>query len=346
MSDLRDFLERTFAAAGGVLPFDAFMAAALYDPKHGYYTAGIGEVGGERGDFATAATLSDGLGRAIARWIVEESNHHAWRGPVPVLEVGGGNGALASAVLKALGWRGRRRVRYHLVEISPVLKGLQHKRLGRAAFGRGATWHGSIGEALEACGGRALVFSNELVDAFPAKWLIREGGRWAEICVAYEAGSGLREVFRDLPSDLDPGDFSAMALTDPPVGQRIELLSSYRNWLGELASACNAGSLLTIDYGGETAEAIYRHRPGGTLRAYHRHERIEGGGIYARFGRQDLTSDVNFADLVAWGGRLGFTTVRQGTQGEFLRRYGCGADAMAEEAPGTAFRVLEQRREA
>jgi SAM-dependent MidA family methyltransferase len=64
--------------------------------------------------------------------------------------------------------------------------------------------------------------------------------------------------------------------------------------------------MLTIDYGANSAEEIYDRRPGGTMRAYHRQQRIEGGGIYARFGRQDLTSDVNFADLVRWGEALGW----------------------------------------
>lgn len=101
--------------------------------------------------------------------------------------------------------------------------------------------------------------------------------------------------------------------------------------------------MLTIDYGADTAAEIYARRPGGTLRAYHRHERIEGGGVYARFGKQDLTCDVNFADLVGWGEESGWETVRLGSQGDFLGRFGSARDAMADDGPGTAFRVLEQR---
>jgi len=343
MPDLRAFLEETFETAGGELSFEDFMALALYDPAHGYYTASIHDVGGERGDFATAPTLTPALGRAMARWLREERNRRGWRGRVDVIEVGGGSGALAEAVLRSLGWRGRRRFRYRLVEISPVLRARQRERLRRF---RGVCWHDDAVETLGAAGGRALIFSNELIDAFPAKWLRWDasGGRWREIAVRFDRENGLREAFRDPPADLDLADFSAAARTDRPDGQRIEIQPTVRDWLERLAGAWHSGSMLTIDYGGEVDE-VHHRRPGGTLRGYWRNERVEGGGIYRRFGKQDLTLDVNFTDLRSWGRRFGFEEVGCETQRAFLERFGEGGDAMADSAAGEAFRVLEQRRD-
>jgi len=323
------------------MPFDEFMSRALYDPAHGYYTAGIAEVGGRHGDFATSATLSDGLGKAVAAWIRSEIARLRWPGPVPVIEMGAGNGALAATVLKSLGWLGRRRVRYHLVEVSPVLRELQRRRLGR----RIAAWHDSPEAALASVGGRALLFSNELVDAFPAKWLRFGNGVWHEIWTSFDPVRGLREEFRELSEGLVPETFSAIALPHPIDGQRIEILPSYRQWLRDWIPHWQAGSMLTIDYGEATAEAIYSKRLGGTLRGYFRHQRVEGGSVYARFGKQDLTADVNFADLAAWGQECGIETVALTPQRRFLERYGCGEDAMAESEAGEAFWVLEQRRE-
>lgn len=339
MPDLRTFLEDTFAARGGTMPFEEFMALALYDPEHGYYTHGITDVGGARGDFATSATLSDALSRAIARWIVEEIAAHRWTGPVHVIEVGGGNGALAAGILRSLGWWRRRSIRYHLVEVSPVLRELQQKRLGASSV-----WHETIADALAAADGKALIFSNELVDAFPAKWLRWEGTRWEEIHVAYDPAQGMGEAFHPPADELSPDDFYAMALTKPLPGQRIEIHPLFRDWLRKLAPFWHEGSMLTIDYGADSADAIYARRPGGTLRAYHRQQRIEGGGIYARFGKQDLTSDVNFSDLVRWGAELGWETIRLGSQRDFVTRHNVGAGTMGGEGPGEAFRVLEQRR--
>lgn len=338
MPDLRTFLEDALAARGGAMPFEVFMALALYDPEHGYYSKHIADVGGARGDFATSATLSDALSRAIARWIVEEIAAHRWTGPVHVIEVGGGNGALAAGILRSLGWWRRRSIRYHLVEVSPVLRGLQRKRLGASV-----AWHETIADALAAAGGKALIISNELVDAFPAKWLRWDGTRWDEIHVAYDPAQGMGEVFLPLADVVSPDDFSALALTERSPGQRIEIHPSFRDWLRKLAPLWHEGSMLTIDYGADSADAIYARRPGGTLRAYHRQQRIEGSGIYARFGKQDLTSDVNFADLVRWGAELGWETIRLGSQRDFLTRHDMGAGTMSGEGPGEAFRVLEQR---
>lgn len=339
MPDLREFLDRSFAARGGAMPFDEFMALALYDPGHGYYTTGIGDVGGRGGDFATSATLSPGLGRAIAGWARAEIAHHGWRGAVDLIEIGGGNGALAAAVLKALGWWRRRSTRYRLVEVSPALRERQRRRLGRAV----AAWHGTVGEALAASRGRALIVSNELVDAFPAKWLRFSEGAWREVWVRREGG-GVREEFREPGEDLAQGAFSAPGLADPEEGRRVELHASFRDWQGKWAPAWREGSILTIDYGAATADAIYSRRPGGTMRAYFKHERIEGAGVYARFGKQDLTCDVNFADLAAWGEALGWETAFLEPQARFFERFGAAGDAMGRGDPGESFLVLSQRR--
>lgn len=342
MSDLREFLRIRFEKAGGAVSFEDFMAMAIYDPEHGYYSRQIEDVGGNRGDFATSATLSEGLARAITRWIERESEHHEWHGQVTVIEVGAGNGALAQSLLKGLGWWKRRRLRYRIVEVSAPLRVRQKQRL----TGLGVAWHSSIGEALDAADGRALIFSNELIDAFPARWLrwSADDRQWHEIFVDYSPAGGLKETFRLLPRGFPLDTFAALRRRDWPDGQRVEIQPMVQRWLANLADHLNQGSLLTIDYGGSTAE-IYERRPSGTLRAYHRHQRIEGGGVYARFGQQDLTVDANFDDLREWGEEFGLETVRYESQRQFLERHGAGLDPMAGPGPGDAFRVLHQRKD-
>ncbi|MEM9016865.1 MAG: SAM-dependent methyltransferase [Verrucomicrobiota bacterium] len=342
MPDLRSFLHETFQKAGGWLPFDQYMAMALYDPHFGYYTSGIEDVGGVRGDFATSATLSGGLGKAVANWLREEAEYHDWTSSIPIIEVGAGNGELAATILKSLGWWGRRKFEYHIVDVSEPLRERQKLRLKASAV----TWHPSIHEALETTEGRGLVFSNELVDAFPAKWLrwIEMEECWLEVGVKFDREKGIGEILNPLPNGFPEHDFSAMAMRELPAGQRIEIQPLYRSWLINFAESWQTGSLLTIDYGGRPEE-IYRRRPEGTLRGYFRQERIEGPGIYQRFGKQDLTLDVNFLDLIRWGEELGFEMVLEESQAEFLNRWGESADPMAKSGAGEAFRVLHQRRD-
>ena len=71
-------------------------------------------------------------------------------------------------------------------------------------------------------------------------------------------------------------------------------------------------------------------------------------------GRQDVTADVNFTDLIAWGESLGWSTGKFATQREFLLEHAMGLEARAssdatvsflldEHGAGTAFKVLVQR---
>jgi SAM-dependent MidA family methyltransferase len=330
-SRFRSFL----AQRGGAVPFSEFMEAALYDPANGYYTRRIKTVG-RGGDFSTAATLSPLLGRAIVGWMREgeQFNH--------LIEVGPGNGALAAAVLKELGWWKRRGTTLWLVEKSPVLRAQQQAKLKQGRV----RWVDSVTEALERAGGEAMIYSNELVDAFPvilAEW--REGA-WQEVWLELTAEGRLVETLRPLKEEI-----SSVALReqwDRPEGQRVEIPWSFREWLAAWRPAAKNVRMLTIDYGGRFPE-LHARRPAGTLRAYLRHERKQGTAIYENMGSQDLTADVCFDDLIHWGGELGLETILHLTQGEFLQRYGKPNSAslneeyvMREDGAGGAFRVLAQ----
>lgn len=341
MPNLRAFLKTKFEASGGSMSFEEFMALALYDSEFGYYGANINDVGNGRGDFATTSTLSSGLGQAIGRWIQSEIDEICWDGPISIIEVGPGSGSLAVEVLKQFGWWRRRKLDYHLVEVSPVLRKRQKKRLR----GRRVSWHASIEDALLKTNGRALIYSNELFDAFPAKWLRSTGepNQWDEICVSYNEKEGLKEFWRELSDTIDPVDFSAMPLQGMKAGRRIEIQLSVKSWISELGESWKAGSMLSVDYGGDPND-IYGRNLMGTVRGYFKNERINGGRVYSRFGKQDLTVDVNFTDVENWGRDSGIETVFRETQEEFLIRHGVENDPLIETGAAAEFQVLHQRK--
>lgn len=313
------------------------MAAALYDPETGYYTRRIREVGW-RGDFATAATLSQALGRAIAHWAWAERSGNGGRWHL--VEVGAGSGEMARTILETLGWWRRRSLRYHIVEVSAPLREHQQARLGSRAV-----WHSGIAEALLACGGEALIISNELVDAFPCRLVERTSQGWAEVWV----GDAFSESLVPVGDDEIPASLLAWS---PAPGQRCEIHRAYHRWLAECAAALADGTLLTVDYGGSPAE-IYHRRPRGTVRAYAQQTRCEGAEVFQNPGRRDLTADVNFDDLLAAGARTGFENVSLTTQREFLQTHLPDFEADSDPAlqfladplgAGTAFKVLQQRK--
>ncbi len=273
---------------GTLLSHEEFMRLALHDPRTGYYARKITGIG-TRGDFTTAPMLSETLARAVGAWAVRAMKECGCR---DLIEIGPGEGRLMESVRAGLPWLSRWKTRFHLVETSGPLREIQEKRLGKRV-----RWHSTPGEALAACGGRAVIFSNELVDAFPARRFRKTAESWRETGVSFGENGLAGEVL--LPPTDHPPESSIFALPHRE-GQHVEVHESYRLWLEGWLPDWKQGRMLTIDYGAEAA-VLYHRRPAGSLRGYLLHQRIEGDAIYQNIGRQDLTVDVNFTDLVEWG---------------------------------------------
>lgn len=310
------------------IPFEEFMARALHDPRHGYYARRITGVG-RRGDFTTAPMLSEAPARAIAAWAARALRETGCR---DLIEIGPGEGTLAAAVRKSLPWHLRWRTRLHLVESSEPLIALQRKLLGKHA-----AWHRDMPSALQVCGGRAVIFTNELVDAFPVRRFQKTDYGWREIAVSHDENQRARESLLPLAPLPDSSGFSETH----PLGQIIEVHESYRRYLASFLPAWKAGRMLTIDYG-SSADSLYHRRPRGTTRAYLLQQRLEGPAIYENPGRQDLTADVNFTDLQNWSSPW-ISSQNLMPLRNFL---GSPGDPLLHDAQGAgdAFQVLEQAK--
>ncbi|MES2439261.1 MAG: class I SAM-dependent methyltransferase [Verrucomicrobiota bacterium] len=307
------------------------MAHALHDPQHGYYARRISGVG-RRGDFTTAPMLSEAPARAIAAWAARAMKETGCR---DLIEVGPGEGRLASGVLDHLPWHVRWKTRLHLVETSAPLAARQREMLRNRA-----SHHTRIQDALNACGGKAVIYSNELVDAFPVRRFQKTPDGWQELAVEFDGQKRANESL--LPPAPLPD--STGFLESHPPGQWIEVHESYRRHLADWMPWWKSGRMLTIDYGAE-AETLYHRRPRGTLRAYLLQQRLEGAAIYENPGRQDLTADVNFTDLMHWS--QPWVAEQQITSfGSFLHPHQSAHDpSLSDEAgAGGAFLVLDQKR--
>jgi SAM-dependent MidA family methyltransferase len=326
------WLAQAVQARGGRVRFDQYMELALYEPVHGYYSAQMKTVG-KGGDFSTSTTMDDSLGRALSGWIRAEIQTLQLAHPT-IIELGSGTGRLACIILRH--FRPWEKLRYYVVDIRA--RSQPSRRIKRFSLVR---------EALNAAGGIAIIFSNEFVDAFPCRRLVRTKSGWDEIWLELQDG---RWVERTMPALAAPQ--SRLLSPSFGVGQVVEVHESYYSWLKELCSRLHQGALLTIDYGGSAVEN-YRGKLSGTLRAFFEHQRLEGMEIYRRPGRQDLTADVNFEDLRNWGRALGLREIGYSTQLDFIRQW--YPDALKSENPrtrlvldplgaGTAFKVLHQRK--
>lgn len=322
-------------AHGNWISMEQFMELALYDEAGGYYSRHIPGIG-FRGDFSTTATMGDLLARRlIAQW---RQCCRACRRRLPFLEIGGGNGDLAMAILRGLTLWERLFVRYYMVDRSLALRNLQ-KMVG----GNAVTVCPDMEKALRKTDGRAFIFSNELPDAFPARQFVFQGGEWLELGLAVEDGRIIRQAWAhgELPASSAFGRWAQ-------EGQVIEVQESYFKWYAGWQELWKCGSFITIDYG-QTNDKVYYRRPQGSLRGYKAHTLLSADELPAMAGHCDITADVNFTDLIQLAKGSQADVIQYMSQHEFLAplaRPDRPEDQHAIAIPGAGdyFNVLLQHR--
>jgi SAM-dependent MidA family methyltransferase len=352
-----DGIAEAIAAEGGRVPFARYMDLALTHSTDGYYRGGE-DVLGPHGHFTTAPCVSpefNGAVERILRDLVDAAVSPQGGGAetVTLVELGGGRGDLAKAVLR--GWDRyrpdlRERVTYVVVEVNGPLRDKQRRALtGVMARGWRVEWVGSAGEALEVSPGTSVLgLGNEFIDALPVHLIDVRGDEpleaWVELHRTGEAGASrlcAREVWgATTPEALaelrqlfgTAGATELRALTSDGI---IEVRPAAARLLEQLAAAARACCLLTVDYGGWFGGPVCGVAPAPpyrrTVRGYFRHQ-LETDP-YARIGRQDLTADVDFRALDLHGRRAGFETVLYTTVADLLKAGG-GEDTL---------RVLRER---
>jgi SAM-dependent MidA family methyltransferase len=300
-------------ARGGAVTFRDFMAIALYDPEHGYYSSAEPRYG-RSGDFLTAPTASPWYARVVGRFMRDLS---AEAGSVAVVDVAAGDGAFLGELDAALG-DGRRQVVDSLwaVERSPAMRA----RIGASVPRASVVAH--IDELPRDLGRPAVLHACELYDAFPVHRV--EGGStgpWEQWVV--EEGDGLRIEGRPpLPAVRAYLADHRIALAEGQVAElNLEARASHRR----LLEGAGEGLALVLDYGYETRR-LYRARGrrAGSLATYRRHRL--GRDPLESPGEVDLTSHVNWDDLRLAATDAGWVEIGLWPLAEFLVRAGLAAE--------------------
>jgi SAM-dependent MidA family methyltransferase len=327
MSSLADRLRREIARHGAI-SFARFMELALYSPEGGYYERHSNPIG-RRGDFLTSVSAGPLFGRLLAfqfaEWFARTDSPQP---PWIILEAGAHDGQLAHDILSWLAEHRRflfNAVEYRILEPSSRRTATQRKAL--QAYAAYVRWFSSWEEVPPV--DRGIIFSNELLDAFPVHrlgWDARQN-RWFEWGVTQEQ-SGFRWVRLDPEASsatglgLAPGlfwpDLHPDLLAVLPDGFSTEVCPAAAAWWKQAAAALGSGCLLTIDYGFTSEEFFLPHRADGTLRAYAAHHLSPD--VLARPGEQDLTAHVNFTALRRAGEEAGLQTICFASQPELLVR--------------------------
>jgi SAM-dependent MidA family methyltransferase len=322
------------AAAGGWMPFDEFMAEALYAPGLGYYSGGrrIFGIGPESGsDFVTAPELSPFFGRALA---VQVREALAAAGSREVFEFGAGSGALAESLLEALdapAGEDEPPVTYAIVELSADLRERQQQRLAR--FAPRVRWLDAWPDEI-----RGVVVGNEVLDAMPVKLLARVRGAWRERGVV-DTGAGTPGgpafAFADLEAPFRAEGLSqaapALAAEGFPDGSVTEIHPLAEAFVASLAERLKRGVALLVDYGFPEHEYYHPQRNGGTLMCHQAH-RADGDPL-SDVGAKDITAHVNFSGIALAAQDAGLDVLGYASQARFL--INCGlVDLLAAAGVG------------
>ena len=343
----------------GPMPFDRFMEAALYHPDWGYYESKKTVIG-RKGDFQTSVSVGPFFGELLARRFLSWQQSDE---PRQWMECGAHHGQLAEDILQFLtreSGTNSSSIQYLIFEPSAKRESIQRERLKK--FGNKVTWLRTWKDVRKH-DKKGVIFSNELVDAFPVKryaWN-KPDACWLECAVTVSAdGFAWTQVEPDTPPELSWLNHEDQTNIERilPDQYVIELAPSADAWWRLAAGALREGYLVTLDYGFTDLDKFSAHRTQGTLRTYDRHKL--GDDVLTDVGRKDLTAHVDFPSLRQIGEDEGLETVSLISQEKFM--HGCLEQALAQglnpspdqirqfqtlmhpEHFGRAFKVLIQKR--
>jgi SAM-dependent MidA family methyltransferase len=334
---LERLIRGAITRSGGWLPFDRFMAMALYAPGMGYYARGdrqFGSLPQSGSDFITAPELSPLFGAALAKQVSQAldgcESHQVW-------EFGAGSGALALQLLSALGEQVQR---YTIVELSAVLR--ERQRTALAAFLSKVEWVDALPDAMQ-----GVVVGNEVLDAMPVQLLHFDGVTWAEMGVTW---ADEKLMWSDRATDLKPPFDSAF----PPdsITEIHPQAEAFIATLGERLQRGAGGAAFFIDYGFPEAEYYHPQRHMGTLMCHHQHQ--ADGNPLLQVGEKDITAHINFTGIAVAAQAAGLDILGYTSQARFLMNCGVmellkGADIkttantqklLTEHEMGELFKVI------
>ncbi len=299
----------------GPMTVAEFMAACLYDPKHGYY-ATRPAIGGEAADFLTAPEASQMFGELIGLWCA-----HEWdvlgKPAFNWIELGPGRGVLMQDAQRATqridGMHDNSNI--VLIEMSAPLRDEQASRI------EGAEWALRLEDAPP---GPSLIIGNEFLDCFPIRQFVKGEDGWHEKLVGLDEAEQLTfGLSQALPGESE----------DEPGSVR-EIAPALEAFIYEIERRLHAapGRALLIDYG-------YVEPDGAdTLQALSNHKHVDP---LAAPGEADLTAHVDFARVAHLAREAGLAVHGPIAQGAFLHTLGLEvrATALANANPQHAARL-------
>lgn len=327
--------------ATGPMRIDRFMAIAMTDPDHGYYSTGT-PIGGA-GDFITAPEISQMFGELLGLWAVDTWQRLGCPDPFYLVELGPGRGTLMADALRAAGAVRPflNAMQLHMVEASQPMRVMQN-----TVIDHDITHHDHFGTVPDDA--PLILIANEFLDALPIRQFQKTGKGWCERLI----GLDKRPSLPGLPKQ--EGDHLCYALLDQPLPDPIGTLGTrvrgaLPGALAEYSPASdaiindiaaritdNGGAALFIDYGPAQSGL------GDSLQAMKDHQYCD---VLTTPGQADLTAHVDFERLATIAAKAGANAYPITTQGAFLTELGINyrANTLKKHAPAAEIEAARKR---
>jgi SAM-dependent MidA family methyltransferase len=301
----------------GPISFRDWMEAALYDERDGYYCRADQIPQGRAGDYRTAPETSPLFAATFASYFSKLFADLKWPPSLTIFESGAGSGEFARGVLNYLRADSPEVfavTSYVIDEVSPAARHRAAERLSE--FANRVIFRRLVDIDAPATAG--IVFSNEVIDAFPVHRIIKRDGSLRELFVDLN-----ESAFVWVEGDLEESvaEYCERAGIKPSEGQIAEINLDAERFVARAAGLLDRGFVVTVDYGAERNDllgSLNRHQ--GTLRAFRRHQLIDD--VLARPGEQDLTTTVDWTQIKKAGDRAGLRTIRLERLDQFLLEEG------------------------
>ena len=333
-------LERTIISEiekSGPVTFERFMNFALYNKKYGYYRSGKARIGKE-GDFYTSPCVHPAFGTVISNFICAAAELLGIENP-EIVEIGSGKGLLALDILNAMSSSYPEiysNSSYTIVESNH--SHLEESLKNLSAHNNKVVPVTKVNK-LEP-GIEGIVLSNELFDSLPFHRVRYENNQLREIYV-----DNIKNEFVEKTGELSDERIRTYLNRyniDFFDQQELEININAGVMLSHIASLINKGVIITIDYGYLGEELFSPERPRGTFKCHYRHQINENP--YLNIGNQDITSHVDFTNLILTGDKLGFGQYIYREQGQFLVDWGM-IDILEQTAEHDTADVLNGARD-
>jgi len=288
------------------IPFDVFMELALYS-RGGYYQDS--KLLTPNRDYYTSPRVHPifGILMSIQLWVLW--CHLGRASTFLVMEQGSGDSHWAEDILSfasIISPEFEEAIEYVLID--RYLAGSASKKMNHL-----------IANRIPLVNQTGVVISNELIDAFPSKMFEVRKGRPLEVYVGLDGQDQFVEILDAPETDVLERTLSEINLI-ALEGYRGPYNTGLDSWVSNVSDSLGRGFVITIDYGYDRDIYYSMEKSNRLFQTYYKH--VDGGSPYQRVGDQDMTSHINFSELIDLGRLKGLSTIYYGTQADWLMRLG------------------------